>query len=87
MKLRPVHYAAHGSGGLAFRCYHRDLRAHLDSGTTVPAVKRPGHFSAPTRKYGRPTPLRHTDLSKVTCRECWAAIRKMALRWVGPAGG
>jgi hypothetical protein len=30
-----------------------------------------------------PPPRRHTDLRKVTCAECWRAIRRMAEKRVG----
>jgi hypothetical protein len=63
MSARPVHYAAAGTLGLAFGCYYRDLNAHLaDRGV----------------EGGLRAPLRHTDLRRVTCPECWGEIARMA---------
>jgi hypothetical protein len=67
---RPVHYAGAGTNALAFDCFYRDLRAHANSGEPV------GKYGS--RRYPVPTPLRHTDLRRVTCAECWGTIRKMA---------
>jgi hypothetical protein len=70
--MRPVHYHASGHGGLRFDCYlwERDF-GYLASGgrsKDVPPL---------------PRPRRHTDLRKVTCSECWRAIRTMADKRVG----
>jgi hypothetical protein len=67
---RPVHYAAATTRGMVFSCYDRELQQHVDSGREDGARFR--------KVYSMPAPLRHTDLSKVTCPECWRAIAKMA---------
>jgi hypothetical protein len=65
--MRPVHYHASGGGSLRFDCYMREVRAWV----TLPTPRR------------SPPPRRHTDLRKVTCAECWRAIRRMAEQHVG----
>lgn len=72
MSARPVHYAAHGTGALAFACFYRELRAHLDSGRDT--ATEHGHAR---KVYAVKTPRRHTDLSRVTCPECWREIARM----------
>jgi len=71
---RPVHYASHGSGGLAFRCYFKELQQHIDSADTT----APKHDQWQTRSV--PAPRRHTDLRKVTCPDCWHQIAAMAAK-------
>jgi len=68
---RPVHYAASGTRALAFACFRRELRAHLDSYTPSGTTPRAGTYSVPP-------PRRHTDLRRVTCLECWQHIAAMA---------
>lgn len=68
---RVVHYTATGSAGLAFPCYFKELRSHLDSGIPDPEIPQ---FM---ERYTLPCPRRHTDLRRVTCPECWAGIAGM----------
>jgi hypothetical protein len=71
---RPVHYAAHGSGGLAFGCYFEEYERHRDSPVTTRLSPR-GHYTKEVHEVG--FPLRSTDLSKVTCSGCWKEIAAM----------
>lgn len=83
---RPVHYAAAFVSGLTFGCYRAELRAHRDA---IDAAEVPGPITSMAaarearrrrRIAGRaaPSPRSHTDLRRVTCPECWNAIRAMA---------
>jgi hypothetical protein len=67
--IRPVHYYASGGKSLYFDCYLRELEWAYSA-------------SLPPSK-DVPPPRRHTDLRKVTCAECWRAIRTMADTRVG----
>lgn len=76
---RPVHYHASGRrspraprGGAAFRfaCWQDEFNEHRASAYTVPS--KAGSFTI--TRYRKPRPLRHTDLTQVTCRACWLDI-------------
>ena len=87
---RPVHYVAHGRGGLAFDCFYEELRHHIAAREEVEAT-----FQGPAKTFDEsrarrqvvaaverrtPSPRRHTDLRKVTCLDCWREIVKLAPR-------
>ncbi len=72
---RPVHYAAHGSGGLAFACYNDEIRLWLGSEYHVP-----NKYGGRDMKFRYPRPRRSTDLRNVTCPKCWFEIRKLVLK-------
>ena len=71
---RPVHYASVGIAGFAFPCFSVELRAHVESKYEAPS--KAGKFMV--SKYRVPTPRSHTNIQKVTCRECWEGIARMA---------
>lgn len=78
---RPVHYAAHGSGGLAFKCFFEEYEQHRNSPVTE-------HYAPGVKLYPRKVhkigwPLRTTDLNKVTCPKCWAEIQDLSIRAIG----
>ena len=77
-KQRVVHYAAHGTSGVAFDCYHAEMKAHLDSSYKVTPDPDPNRWSAPKTLYRLNPPKGHTDLRRVTCPACWKEIRAMA---------
>lgn len=79
---RLVHYAAHGSGGLAFACFYREYERHTATAFQEPTKR--GHFLRTRHTIGYPR--RSTDLGKVTCRDCWVEIRAHAHRVVGRDG-
>lgn len=64
MAARPVHYVANG-GTYAFACFWKEQRAWIDE----------------WKRIGNATQLhqarRHSRLDKVTCPECWDAIRDL----------
>lgn len=73
---RPVHYRSATGRGLRFPCYDREMKQHIDS-----AVDVSGSLPGWTRTvYPVPQPKRITDLSKVTCKECWFNIEMMAAK-------
>ena len=71
---RPTHYAAATTGGLAFKCFYRELRAHIESAYDAPS--KGGTFTV--QRHHLPRPKRHTDLRRVTCSECWYQIMAIA---------
>jgi hypothetical protein len=82
---RPVHYSAYGAGAFAFSCFYEEMRERLEA---LRAAERPGRARttdelrarwAAERQASRatPPPLRSTDLSKVTCPQCWREIQRL----------
>ena len=81
---RVVHYRAHGSNALTFACYNAELKASVESPNVHTAFTKRRNLSL--QHYGRssiPLPLGHTDLTVVTCPQCWEAIYTMALKRTG----
>jgi hypothetical protein len=81
---RPIHYAAHGTRGLAFQCYYTELRAHVDAIKAVQSSAGPDKL---LRDISPKAPLRHTDLNKVTCRACWREIAQLTELKLGAGWG
>jgi hypothetical protein len=79
---RPVHYASSGQS-LAFPCYWTEMKRHLASCRVIPAVTEPGHYRAERHDYPVPSPRKHSNLGKVTCRECWTHIAARAALALG----
>lgn len=77
--MRPTHYCAHGSGGLYFACYHKELVAHIESKRQV----RQPETGWMIDQYDIKAPKRHTDLRRVNCRDCWTEIRRRANKALG----
>lgn len=69
-KKRVVHFVSYGMGGLVFDCYRKKYQEHIRSSN--------GQYFA---KYSKPEPLRHADLRKITCPECWKNILRMAVEF------
>lgn len=72
--LRPIHYAAHGRRSLAFDCFVAEV-VEWEKGLIDEPGPLPGWMQ---RKATTPYPRKTTDLSKITCPECWKEIRRMA---------
>jgi len=71
-KLRRLtHYHSHGRG-LFFGCYRDGLRVWLEGAEASPQSTR-----------AKDAPRRTTNLNRVTCVECWKAIRRMARNATG----
>ena len=70
--MKAVHYCAHGRNGLIFGCYVNDTKRHMDSLEQYDDPKLPGWK---LNRHTIPTPLKTTDVSKVTCVECLTWLR------------
>jgi hypothetical protein len=64
---------SHGAQGLSFPCWQREWSLHSASVYTETSKA-----SWPKTKYRVPRPEVRSDLRKVTCPECWAAIAQLA---------
>lgn len=73
---RPVHYAGHGVRGLVFACLSAEVGRRQETRRPVP--DQSGRSAWTTYEYTQPRPRTASDLGRVTCRECWTEIARMA---------